>query len=151
MSRIKLSIYIVSVFLLQGLASCEDPLNSFDLQITPEVFKNYKILQVVDYKGNAVSRATVTLISGDTKDLYNQEGYKDFTLTKSFVVFCLDPKRSATPDDPIHFRVSVVASGYVSQQVVLSIAGVSEGVQTVVLKKLETQTDGESEQITTHT
>lgn len=141
MRRIKLAIYTLTFFLLGGLSSCEDPLEGFDLQITPEVFKNYRILRVIDINGDAVPHATVSLTSGDTKDLYNQEGYKDFTLVKSLVVFCLDPKRSATPENPVHFRVSLVASGYISQQVVLSIAGVSEGVQTVVLKKLTSNAD----------
>jgi hypothetical protein len=141
MSSIKFAIYTLTFFLLGGLASCEDPLQGFDLQITPEGFKNYSILRVIDINGNAVPHATVALTSGDTKDLYNQDGYKNFKLTKSLVVFCLDPKRVVTPQSPVRFQVSLSASGYVSQQVLLAITGVSEDAQTVVLKKVASNSD----------
>ncbi len=135
MTRIKLTIYTISFLLLGTLTGCEDPLNGFDLQISPTTFKNYKILRVIDIGGNAVPRAAVALSAGDTQDLYNQEGYKDFKLQKSMVVFCLDPKRSPTEQNPVRFQVSIAAAGYVSQQVPLTIAGESTNVQTVVLKK----------------
>lgn len=143
----KLAIYTLAVALLGGVASCENPLKDFNLQISTEVIEHYATLRVVDTDGNNVSGVSVTLVSGDTQDIYNMSGYKDFSMTDNLVTFGIDPKRTPTASNPVQFRVQFSASGYNTQIVPVAITDVSAGIQTVVLTRPSEVLDGVEEVI----
>src|SRR5690606_28396166 len=121
--------------LFGGVSSCENPLKDFNLQISTEVIENYVTLRVVDADGANVSGVSVALVSGDTQDIYNMNGYKDFKLTDNLLVLGVDPARTPTADNPIRFRVQFSAPGYNTQTIPVAITDVSAGIQTVVLTK----------------
>jgi len=141
----KLAIYTLAVALLGSVASCHSPLEDFNLQISTEVIEHYVTLRVVDAEGNNVSGVSATLVSGDTEDIYNMSGYKDFKLTDNLLTLGVDPKRTPTANDPIRFRVQFAASGYNTQVVPVAITDASAGIQTVVLTKPTEVPDGAEE------
>jgi len=141
----KLAIYTLAVALLGSIASCHSPLEDFNLQISTEVIEHYVTLRVVDAEGNNVSGVSATLVSGDTEDIYNMSGYKDFKLTDNLLTLGVDPKRTPTANDPIRFRVQFAASGYNTQVVPVAITDASAGIQTVVLTKPTEVPDGAEE------
>lgn len=141
----KLAIYALAVALLGGASSCENPLKDFNLQISTEVIENYVTLRVVDAAGANVPGVTVALVSGDTQDIYNMNGYKDFKLTDNLLTIGVDPARTPTANNPIRFRVRFSAPGYISQTVPVAITDVSAGIQTVVLVKPTEIPDGAEE------
>ncbi|NGM67263.1 hypothetical protein [Sphingobacterium sp. SGR-19] len=140
----KIAIYTWAVALL-GISSCESPLKDFNLQISTEVIENYVTLRVVDAEGVNVSGVSVSLVSGDTQDIYNMNGYKDFKLTDNLLVLGVDPARTPTANNPIRFRVQFSAPGYTTQTVPVAITDVSAGIQTVVLTKPTEVPDGAEE------
>lgn len=141
----KLAIYTLAVVLFGGISSCESPLKDFNLQISTEVIENYVTLRVVDAEGANVSGVSVSLVSGDTEDIYNMSGYKDFKLTDNLLVLGVDPARTPTANNPIRFRVQFSAPGYTTQTVPVAITDVSAGIQTVVLTKPTEVPDGAEE------
>ncbi|HLS95737.1 MAG TPA: hypothetical protein VK017_09275 [Sphingobacterium sp.] len=143
----KLAIYTMAVALLGSAASCESPLKDFNLQISTEVIQHYATLKVVDANGQNISGVTVTLVSGDTQDIYNMSGYKDFKLTDNLITFGVDPKRTPTASQPIRFRVRFAAAGYITQEVPVAITDVSSGIQTIVLARPTEVPDGAEEVI----
>ncbi|WP_286894774.1 MULTISPECIES: hypothetical protein [Sphingobacterium] len=144
----KIAIYSALAFsLLGGVSSCESPLKDFNLQVSTEVIQNYATLKVVDIDGKTISGVTVTLSSGDTQDIYNMNGYKDFKLTDNLITFGLDPKRTASAANPIRFRVQLAASGYTTQEVPVAITDASSGIQTIVLTKPTVVPDGAKETV----
>lgn len=138
----KLPLYAMTCFLLWGAASCESPLKDFNLVISSEVIKNTAILQVTDTEGAAISNASIKLLSGDTEDIYNLSGYKDFKLVGDLVTFGVDPKRMPTVENPVSFRVEVSAPGFITQVIPLAITDVSGGIQPVQLVKPTEVPDG---------
>lgn len=143
----KIAIYTLMVALFGGFSSCENPLKDFDLQISTEVIEKYVTLRVVDVDGNNVNGVSVSLVSGDTQDIYNMNGYKEFKLTDNLITLGVDPKRTPTANDPIRFRVQFTASGYTTQTVPVAITDVSAGIQTVVLTKPTELPDGGAEEV----
>lgn len=141
----KLAIYTLMVALFGGVSSCENPLKDFNLQISTEVIENYVTLRVVDADGANVSGVSVSLVSGDTEDIYNMNGYKDFKLTDNLLVLGVDPARTPTTNNPIRFRVQFSAPGYTTQTVPVAITDASAGIQTVVLTKPTEVPDGAEE------
>lgn len=142
----RLAIYsALAVSLLGGVLSCESPLKDFNLQVSTEVIQHYATLKVVDVDGKAISGVTVKLVSGDTEDIYNMSGYKDFKLTDNLVSFGLDPKREPTASNPVRFRVQFAANGYTTQEFPVAITDVSSGIQTIVLTKPINVPDGAKE------
>ncbi|MBD1431734.1 hypothetical protein H8B06_02765 [Sphingobacterium sp. DN00404] len=141
----KLAIYTLMVALFGGVSSCENPLKDFNLQISTEVIENYVTLRVVDADGANVSGVSVSLVSGDTQDIYNMNGYKDFKLTDNLLVLGVDPARTPTANSPIRFRVQFSAPGYTTQTVPVAITDASAGIQTVVLTKPTEVPDGAEE------
>ncbi|RZF58951.1 hypothetical protein EWE74_16665 [Sphingobacterium corticibacterium] len=141
----KLAIYTLMVALFGGVSSCENPLKDFNLQISTEVIENYVTLRVVDADGANVSGVSVALVSGDTEDIYNMNGYKDFKLTDNLITLGVDPARTATANNPIRFRVQFSAPGYTTQTVPVAITDASAGIQTVVLIKPTEVPDGAEE------
>ncbi|MBD1427785.1 hypothetical protein [Sphingobacterium arenae] len=141
----KLAIYTLMVALFGGVSSCENPLKDFNLQISTEVIENYVTLRVVDANNANVPGVTVSLTSGDTQDIYNMNGYKDFKLTDNLLVLGVDPARTPTADNPIRFRVQFSAPGYNTQTIPVAITDVSAGIQTVVLTKPTEVPDGAEE------
>lgn len=141
----KLAIYALAMALFGGVSSCESPLKDFNLQISTEVIENYVTLRVVDADGANVSGVSVALVSGDTDDIYNMNGYKDFKLTDNLITLGVDPARTPTANNPIRFRVQFSASGYTTQTVPVAITDASAGIQTVVLTKPTEVPDGAEE------
>jgi len=141
----KLAIYTLMVALFGGVSSCDNPLKDFNLQISTEVIENYVTLRVVDANNANVAGVTVSLTSGDTQDIYNMNGYKDFKLTDNLLVLGVDPARTPTANNPIQFRVQFSAPGYTTQTVPVAITDVSAGIQTVVLTKPTEVPDGAEE------
>lgn len=141
----KLAIYILLVVLFGGVSSCESPLKDFNLQISTEVIEHYVTLRVVDANGNNVNGVSVSLVSGDTQDIYNMNGYKDFKLTDNLITLGVDPKRTPTANNPIRFRVQFAATGYNTQTIPVTITDASAGIQTVVLTKPLEVPDGAEE------
>ncbi|PRD46859.1 hypothetical protein [Sphingobacterium haloxyli] len=137
----KIAIYTWMAALL-GVSSCESPLKDFNLQISTEVIEHYVTLRVVDSDGNNVNGVSVALVSGDTHDIYNMNGHKDFKLTDNLITLGVDPKRTPTANDPIRFRVQFTASGYNTQIVPVAITDASAGIQTVVLTQPSEIPDG---------
>ncbi|MBD1423811.1 hypothetical protein [Sphingobacterium chuzhouense] len=140
----KLAIYTWVVALL-GVSSCENPLKDFNLQISTEVIEHYVTLRVVDTEGNNINGVSVALVSGDTQDIYNMNGYKDFKLTDNLITLGVDPKRTPTANNPIRFRVQFSASGYNTQTIPVAITDASAGIQTVVLTRPIEVPDGAEE------
>lgn len=145
----KLAIYALAVALLGGTSSCENPLKDFNLQISTEVIENYVTLRVVDANNANVPGVTVSLVSGDTQDIYNMNGYKDFKLTDNLLTLGVDPARTPTANNPIRFRVQFSAPGYITQTVPVALTGASAGIQTVVLVKPVEVPDGAEEVVET--
>ncbi|PRD51908.1 hypothetical protein [Sphingobacterium gobiense] len=137
----KIAIYTLAAALL-GVSSCESPLKDFNLQISTEVIEHYVTLRVVDTDGQNVNGVSVALVSGDTQDIYNMDGYKDFKLTDNLITLGVDPKRTPTANNPIRFRVQFTASGYNTQTVPVAITDASAGIQTVVLTQPSEVPDG---------
>src|SRR5690606_40957030 len=79
------------------------------------------ILRVVDANNANVPGVTVSLVSGDTQDIYNMNGYKDFKLTDNLLTLGVDPARTATANNPIRFRVQFSAPGYITQTVPVAL------------------------------
>ncbi|WDF68983.1 hypothetical protein PQ465_01080 [Sphingobacterium oryzagri] len=129
----KFTIYALALSLFAGVASCESPLKDFNLQISTEVISHSATLRLVNTNGTPITSATVTLVSGDTEDIYNLSGRKEFSLTDNLITFGVDPKRMPTAADPIRFRVQIVAPGYITQVVPVAITDASTGIETVVL------------------
>lgn len=138
----KLPIYAMICILFLGTVSCENLLKDFNLVISSEVIKHTAILEVLDTEGNAVSNVNVKLLTGDTEDIYNLNGFKEFKLTSNLVTFGVDPKRAPTTADPITFQVEVSATGYLTQIVPMSISDISSGIQPVRLVKPTDIPDG---------
>lgn len=138
----KLPIYALTCTLLWGAISCESPLKDFNLVISSEVIKHSATLQVRDTDNQPVNNVTIKLLSGDTEDIYNLSGYKDFKLNGDLVTFGVDPKRTPTTANPITFRVEISGSGYLTQVVPVTIADVSTGIQPVQLVKPAEVPDG---------
>ncbi|MCL7988641.1 hypothetical protein M8998_11900 [Sphingobacterium sp. lm-10] len=141
----KLATYIIALILLGAVGSCENPLKDFDLQISTEVIKNYATLRIVDPNGNTINGVAVALVSGDTEDIYNMNGFRDFRPTENLVTFGLDPKRMPTAAAPVRFRVSISASGYTTQIVPVSITEASAGIETIILRRPTQLPDGVSQ------
>ncbi|GHE39018.1 hypothetical protein [Sphingobacterium griseoflavum] len=129
----KLAIYSLALALAGSAASCESPLKDFNLQISTEVIQHYATLRVVNSNNASVANATVTLVSGDTQDIYNLDGRKDFKITGDLVSFGLDPARMPTAANPVRFRVEISAPGYTTQIVPVAITDASAGIETIVL------------------
>lgn len=122
--------------MLIGVAgSCENPLKDFDLIISTEVIKHSATLRIVDQNGNTINGVSVALESGDTQDIYNMNGFRDFKPTENLVTFGLDPKRVASASAPVRFRVSISANGHTSQIVPVVITDASSGIETIVLNR----------------
>lgn len=138
----KLPIYALTCTLLWGAISCESPLKDFNLVISSEVIKHSATLQVRDTDNQPVNNVTIKLLSGDTEDIYNLSGYKDFKLNGDLVTFGVDPKRTPTTANPITFRVEISGSGYLTQVIPVTIADVSTGIQPVQLVKPAEIPDG---------
>lgn len=141
----KIAIYTLMVALFGGISSCESPLKDFNLQISTEIIEHYVTLRVVDANGDNVNGVSVSLVSGDTQDIYNMEGYKDFKLTDNLITLGVDPKRTPTANNPIRFRVQFAATGYNTQTIPVAITDASAGIQTVVLTKPLEVPDGAEE------
>ncbi|TJZ59874.1 hypothetical protein FAZ15_13340 [Sphingobacterium olei] len=138
----KLPIYAMTCTLLWGAISCESPLKDFNLVISSEVIKHSATLQVRDTGNEPVNNVTIKLLSGDTEDIYNLSGYKDFKLNGDMVTFGVDPKRTPTAANPITFRIEISGAGYLTQVVPVTIADVSTGIQPVQLVKPTEVPDG---------
>lgn len=143
----RFTIYAMALSLFAGAASCESPLKDFNLQISTEVIEHYATLRIVNASGAAVSNARITLVSGDTEDIYNLSGKKDFSLTDDLVAFGVDPKRTPTAAKPIRFRVQIAAAGYVTQVVPVAISDASSGIETIILTQPSNLPDGAAEKI----
>ncbi len=141
----KLALYIVAFILLGGIGSCENPLKDFELAINTQVINNYATLRIVDANGNNINGVSVSLVSGDTEDIYNMNGHKDFKPTDNLVTFGLDPKRMVAAGAPVNFRASIAANGYTTQVVSVSITENSTGIETVVLNKPSQTPEGVEE------
>lgn len=129
----KFAIFTLGLALLGAVESCKNPLTDFNLQISTQVIKNYATLKVVNASGNTIPGVQVALVSGDTEDLYNLNGVKDFKMVENLVTFGVDPKRTPTANTPIRFRVRFSAPGYTTQTVPVTISDVSSGIETVIL------------------
>lgn len=127
--------YLLAATLFTGVVSCENPLKDFNLQISTEIIKHTATLKIVDLDGKVIPGATVTLNSGQTEDIYNLEGYKDFKVLEGLVVFGLDPNVALTGTEAVRFRVEVKAPGYTSQIVPVTITSASSGIDIVTLLK----------------
>ncbi len=143
----KIATYICALILLSVTGACENPLKDFDLIISTEVIKHSATLRIVDQNGNTINGVSVTLESGDTQDIYNMNGFRDFKPTENLVTFGLDPKRTVSASNPVRFMVSIAASGYTTQIVPVSITDASAGIETIILRK-PTQVPGGVEQVT---
>ncbi|MFD2966729.1 hypothetical protein [Sphingobacterium bambusae] len=138
----KLAIYTLAFALAGSVASCESPLKDFNLQISTEVIQHYATLRVVNSSNASVANATITLVSGDTQDIYNLDGRKEFKLAGDLVAFGLDPARTPTAANPVRFRVQIAAPGYTTQIVPVAITDASAGIETVILTQPANLPDG---------
>ncbi|MBE8719317.1 hypothetical protein C4F40_01055 [Sphingobacterium sp. Ka21] len=132
----------MTCFLLWGAASCESPLKDFNLVISSDVIKHSATLQVRDAENQPVNNVTIKLLSGDTEDIYNLSGYKDFKLVGDLVTFGVDPKRTPTVENPINFRVEISGAGFLTKVVPVTIADISTGIIPVQLVKPTEIPDG---------
>ncbi|MEJ5054254.1 hypothetical protein [Sphingobacterium sp. MYb382] len=137
----RLTQYILTLTLMGGVLSCQNPLKDFNLLISTEVVKHYVKMEVLTTEAQAVN-ATIKLTSGDTQDVYNENGYKDFKLVSNLVTFGLDPKRNPTVSDPVRFKVEVSAPGYVTQLVDVTISDKNDGYFRIRLAKPTTVPEG---------
>lgn len=133
--------YILALTLLSGIVSCDNPLKDFNLLISTEVIKHSTTLEVLDTNGQPVN-ATIKLLGGDTQDIYNISGYKDFKLVSNLVNFGVDPKREPTAAEPIRFQVEIAATGYITQVVDVSISDANNGIMHIRLAKPVSVPDG---------
>jgi len=129
----KFAIFTLGLALLGAFESCKNPLTDFNLQISTQVIQHFATLKVVDASGNTIPGVQVALVSGDTENLYNLNGVKDFKMVDNLVTFGVDPKRTPTASTPIRFRVRFTAPGYTTQTVPVTISDVSSGIETVTL------------------
>ncbi|PVH25595.1 hypothetical protein DC487_06535 [Sphingobacterium corticibacter] len=141
----KLATYICALILISVAGSCENPLKDFDLLISTEVIRHSATLRIVDENGSTINGVSVALESGDTQDIYNMNGFRDFKPTENLVTFGLDPKRVASAAAPVRFMVAISASGYTTQIVPVSITDASAGIETIILRKPSQLPDGVSE------
>lgn len=137
----RLTQYILTLALMGGVLSCQNPLKDFNLLISSEVIAHYVKMEVLTTEGQAVN-ATVKLAAGDIQDIYNENGFKDFKLVSNLVAFGLDPKRNPTVADPVRFKVEVSAAGYITQLVDVTITDKNDGYFRIRLAKPTTVPDG---------
>ncbi|MCI0922711.1 hypothetical protein [Sphingobacterium rhinopitheci] len=127
--------YLVVATLFAGVVSCQNPLKDFNLQISTEVIKQKSTIRIVDIDGNVIPGATVALNSGETQNIYNASGTRDFKVVDGMVTFGLDPNIMVNGNTTVNFRVEVKAAGYNNQIVPVIISDANTGVQVVTLLK----------------
>lgn len=128
-----------------AIFSCKNPLTDFNLLVSSEVIRHSTTIKIVDQNGANIAGVQVELESGDTKDVYNLSGVRDFKVNDNLVTFGLDPKRVPTVESPVRFRIKISAPGYTAQIVPVTISSVSQGLQTAVLTKPSEVTEGVEE------
>src|SRR5690606_15111735 len=122
MNRTKMKRYGLMLALLTSVAACENPLKDLDIQISTDIIQHSAVLNIVDSDGENIEGSTVTLVSGETADIYNMAGYKDFKpLDGNLVNFGVDPKRIVSADNPVNFKVRITAEGFKTREVAMSI------------------------------
>lgn len=142
MKLTKITKYVLAASFFAGIVSCQNPLKDFNLQISSEIIKHTATVRIVDTEGRVIPGATVALNSGETQNIYNASGTRDFKVVDGLVTFGLDPNIPLEGNDVVRFRIEVQATGYTTQIAPVTISSASTGIEVVTLAKPTQPQDG---------